>query len=277
MATFSGRTVALLESRRSEEIATLVRRLDGVPVSAPTVTEIPRFDDFGIFMEGLAGRRFSLAIFLSGVGTTTLLAESERRGRLTEATAVLRQMTIACRGPKPLAALKRYGLRAQVTTGKPHTTRELLDALAVIEVRERGVLLVHYGERNRAVADALRARNARLDEVCPYEWGLPDDIAPIQRVVRAAIARKLDAMLFTSQIQCRHLFEIAADMGLTEGLTLSLNRDIVVGAVGPVCAQTLRGHGVVPDVMPASPNMPALITAVADYFELTQGSSDPTV
>lgn len=267
----------MLESRRREEIATLVRRLGGVPLSAPTVTEIPRFDDFGIFMEGLAGRRFSLSIFLSGVGTATLLAEAERRGRLTEATSVLRQMTIACRGPKPLAALKRYGLRAQVTTGKPHTTRELLDALAVIEVRERGVLLVHYGERNRAIADALRARNARLDEVCPYEWGLPDDIAPIQRVVRDAIACKLDAILFTSQIQCRHLFEIAADMGLTEGLTLSLNRDIVVGAVGPVCAQTLRGHGVVPDVMPASPSMPALITAVADYFELTQDPSDPTV
>ena len=78
-------------------------------------------------------------------------------------------------------------------------------------------------------------------------------------------------MLFTSQIQCRHLFEIAAEMGVTEGFTSSLNRDIVVGAVGPVCAQTLRGHGVVPDVMPAAPNMPALITALADYFDLTEG------
>jgi hypothetical protein len=32
-----------------------------------------------------------------------------------------------------------------------------------------------------------------------------------------------------------------------------------------------------PLIMPASPNMPALITAVADYFELTQDPSDPTV
>ena len=60
-------------------------------------------------------------------------------------------------------------------------------------------------------------------------------------------------------------------MGVIGGLTLSLNQDIVVGAVGPVCAQTLRGHGVIPDVMPASPNMPALITALADYFDLMQG------
>jgi uroporphyrinogen-III synthase len=77
-------------------------------------------------------------------------------------------------------------------------------------------------------------------------------------------------------VQCRHLFEIAADMGLTESLTLSLNRDIVVGAVGPVCAQSLRRFGVVADVMPASPSMPALINAVADYFDLTQGAAEST-
>ena len=44
-----------------------------------------------------------------------------------------------------------------------------------------------------------------------------------------------------------------------------------MGAVGPVCAERLNQLGVTPDVIPASPNMPALIAAVAEYFELTQG------
>jgi uroporphyrinogen-III synthase len=270
MANLSGRTVAVLESRLSDEIAALVRRLGGVPHTAPTVAEVPRLDDFGLFADGLARRRFSLAIFLTGAGTLTLLGEAERRGRVNESVSALRELTIACRGPKPLAALKRYGLRADVTTRKPHTSRELLEALDAIEMRGRGVVLVHYGERNADVAGALRARGARLDEVCPYEWALPENIAPIQMVVRAALAYGLDAMLFTSQIQCRHLFEVATEMGASEGLALSLNRDIVVGAIGPVCAQALRAHGVVPDVMPASANMPALIAAVADYFDLTE-------
>jgi uroporphyrinogen-III synthase len=60
-------------------------------------------------------------------------------------------------------------------------------------------------------------------------------------------------------------------MGRVEGLTLSLNRDIVVGAVGPVCASALKKVGVTPDVIPASPTMPSLITAVADYFDLVSG------
>jgi hypothetical protein len=51
-------------------------------------------------------------------------------------------------------------------------------------------------------------------------------------------------------------------------LTRALNADIVVGAIGPVCAHALRQLGVTPDVMPAASNTASLITAVADYFDL---------
>lgn len=268
MSTLSGRRIALLESRFSQELATLVLRLGGEPVSAPAVDEVPCHNDFNVFIDGLAGRRFSLVIFLTGAGTRTLFAEAARRGCLNEAVAALRQLTIACRGAKPLATLKEYGLRAQITSGKPHTTHELMDALATVDVNDRGVMLVHYGERNVEIAESLRLRGARLSEVCPYEWTLPEDLGPITAVVRDVLANRIDAILFTSQVQCRHLFQVAADMGQAEGLALSLNRDVVVAAVGPVCATALKKVGVTPDVIPGSPNMPALVTAVADYFEL---------
>jgi hypothetical protein len=35
-----------------------------------------------------------------------------------------------------------------------------------------------------------------------------------------------------------------------------------------VCAGALRAGGVVPDVLPASPNSASLVGAIADYFEL---------
>src|SRR5438128_97758 len=134
MRNLSGRTIALLESRRNEELAALVRRLGGTPVSAPSVREVPRDDDFGVFIDGLAGGRFSAAIFLTGAGANALFAEAERQGRLQEALNALRPITLACRGPKPLAALKRHGLIAQITTVKPHTTRELLEALEAVDL-----------------------------------------------------------------------------------------------------------------------------------------------
>jgi uroporphyrinogen-III synthase len=266
MFTLSGRKIALLERRHGDEFATLVHRLGGEPISAPAMDAVPCHNDFRSFLEGLTARRFSLAIFLTGEGTITLLDEAERRGRLADARAALRQLTIACRGAKPVEALARYGLRAQITTARPHTTDALMRALQTVDVSDRGVLLVHYGERHVELAADLRGRGARLVEICPYEWTLPEDVAPMTRLVREAIAHRLDAMLFTSQVQCRHLFQVAAEMGQAEGLALSLNRDIVVGAVGPFCAGSLVKAGVTPDVVASSPNMPSLVNAVAQYF-----------
>ena len=269
--SLDGRRIALLESRKTEELAGMVERLGGVAVSAPTVRERPLPEQVGAFLEGLQAGRFRMVVFLTGVGAAALLQEAEQRGSLEAAVEGLRRVTIACRGPKPLAVMRRYGLTPAVVTSKPHTTRELLEAVAEIDLAGAGVLLVHYGERNQELASALRARGAQLDEVCPYEWALPEDIAPIERVIEEAIAGTLDAMLFTSQVQCRHLFNVAERSGRSRRLADCLNENLVIGAIGPVCAEALRAFDLIPDVIPASPNMGGLIAAVADYFELTEG------
>src|SRR5437762_499712 len=98
MSTLEGKCIALLERRQGGEFATLVERLGGVPVSAPAIDEVACHDDFNAFMDGLVNRRFSLAVFLNGAGTATLLAEARRRARLGDALSALRQLTIACRG-----------------------------------------------------------------------------------------------------------------------------------------------------------------------------------
>ena len=82
MATLDSRRIALLESRHGGDLATLVRRLGGEPVSAPAVDEVPCHNDFNTFLNGLVERRFSLAIFQTGTGIRTLFTEAERRGRL---------------------------------------------------------------------------------------------------------------------------------------------------------------------------------------------------
>jgi uroporphyrinogen-III synthase len=142
-----------------------------------------------------------------------------------------------------------------------------MSAVASVDLRDRGVVLVHCGERNLTIAAELRRRGARLTQICPYEWALPEDLGPITSVIRALIAQQLDAVLFTNQVQCRHLFEVAAEMSLATGLTLSLNQQVVVGAVGPVSARALGTVGVIPHVVPRTPNMSSLITAVAEYFD----------
>jgi uroporphyrinogen-III synthase len=169
--------------------------------------------------------------------------------------------------------VRRFGLEPSIVPRKPFTTREVLEALAPVELANRGVALVHYGERNAALADALRARGASLSEVCPYEWALPEDVEPLKALVRNA-ASQLDAIVFTSQIQVRNLFLVAADLGASAELASALNSDVIVAAVGPVSAEALKEVGVTPDVLPADPKMGPLLTALADYIELTRQESE---
>jgi len=161
-------------------------------------------------------------------------------------------------------------LKANLSTAKPHTSNELLEALAGISLAQAPVIVLHYGERHVAFTAALTARGALVEDLCLYEYALPEDVAPLEDVVRRIIAGEIDALLVTSQIQFRFLLEIADRAGLVAPLITALNEEVIVGAIGPVCAGALRAGGVIPDVLPASPNSAALVGAVADYFDLTR-------
>ena len=82
-----------------------------------------------------------------------------------------------------------------VNVDEPYTTTELLQALASIDLERKSVALVHYGEKNRPLAIALRMRGARLAEFFLYEWRLPIDRGPLQSMVTDLIAGNVDAML----------------------------------------------------------------------------------
>jgi uroporphyrinogen-III synthase len=208
-------------------------------------------------------------IFQTGVGAAALLRDAERQGKLANVIDGIGAATIVCRGPKPTAVVRRYGLEPAIIPRKPFTTKEVLEALAPIPLAERNVAVVHYGERNTALSNALRARGAYVDEVCPYEWALPEDIEPLRALVRDPVSQ-IDAIAFTSQIQVRNLFGVAEALGLAPALAAALSADIIVAAVGPVCADALKEVGVTPDVQPADPKMGPLLTALADYIELTR-------
>ena len=205
--------------------------------------------------------------FSSGVGVSALLREADRRGCLQATLAALRLTTIVCRGPKPVAVLKQHQVPVHIIAAEPWTTKELLDALAPVDLEGRTVALVHYGEPNAVFAAALSARGALLEELSLYEWKLPDDVEPLQVLVNELVDGRMDAIAFTTQIQCRHLFRVAAGLGLCERLARALNDDAVVAAVGPVCAEALRVFGVTPNVVPVRPKMGPMIAALADYFD----------
>ena len=250
------------------ELAELVRRHGGVVRAAPAVREAP-LDCAGIvadFLNRLETPARRVHVFLTGAGATALLQETERQGRLPLVIESLKRGTIVCRGPKPTAALKRYGISPNLSAASPYTSIELLEAMAGIDLVDVEVSVVHYGERSEALAGALRLRGAVLNELCVYEWRLPDDIGPLQDLARALVTDQSDAVIFTSQVQWKHLLHVASGLGLADAMVQALRTHVVVAAVGPICSAALIETGIHPQVVPDNPKMGRLVTALAQHF-----------
>lgn len=273
MLTLTGKVVGLLESRQRDQLAAMVSRLGGTPVCAPSVREIPSVDAIEPLLNRVIAGQFGIAVALTGAAAAALFREAEPRDQLDDLRRAFLQMTLVCRGPKPQALFRRQGLVTTVVTAKPHTTADLIEVLDGVDVRDASVLLLQYGERNTTVGDALTSRGARVEDACLYEWALPEDVAPMREMIRLLLSGALDALVFTTQVQFRHLMMVATELDVASELVDALNRTVVVGAVGPVCAHALRAGGVMPDVMPASPNSVSLIAAVGDYFEMIPPST----
>ena len=270
-ANLNGACVGLLESRFSSTLASLVELYGGRPYAVPALRETkvdsPRITQL---VQGIARGRFSTVIFQTGVAATRFFEEAEKRGALAEVQDRLRRCTTIARGPKPQAALAKYGVKASIVVGEPFTTHELLNSLAAVDISRKYVALLHYGERNRELSLALRTRGARLAEFLLYEWQLPADTQPLQTMVRDIIGGSVDAVAFTNQIQIRHLNHVAESLGLGDDLACALTRRVVVASIGPSCSHSLRQLGIQPVVVPPIPKMRPLINSLSDYMSFVR-------
>jgi uroporphyrinogen-III synthase len=269
MSRLNNLKVALLEARMSSELATLVRRQGGEPLCAPAVREatLEAGAEVAALLDRLSAGEIAVIFFLTGVGVKSLVQQAEALQRRQELLESLRRVTTVARGPKPSAALKQLQVPVSLGIQEPYTTVEILAALDTLSLGDKGVALLHYGERNLPLAEALLARGARLEEICLYEWQLPEDLEPLKLMIDEIIDGRVDAIAFTSQIQARHLFQVAAEQDKAEELREALNQRTTVAAVGPTCAAAIEAFGVHPQIIPSPPKMGQMILALCEYFE----------
>src|ERR1700736_2560545 len=128
---FNGLRVVAFESRRASEIAELIRRQQGEPFVAPSMREAPLENNQPAFefAERLFRGEFDLMICLTGVGTRALNKVLASRYPQDQFAQALRKITVAARGPKPMAALREMNVPVAVAAPEPNTWRELLAAL----------------------------------------------------------------------------------------------------------------------------------------------------
>lgn len=260
---FDGLRVISFESRRATEMGELIRRQGGDPFVAPSMREAaldnnPQAFDFA---ERLFGGEFDLVIFLTGVGTRALNKVLASRYPETKFAEALRKITVAARGPKPLAALREMQVPVAITAPEPNTWRELLTALQGRP--ERRIAVQEYGKSNTELLDALRDRGADVTPVRVYQWDLPEDVTPLREAVHRIADGHADVVLFTTSIQVLHLFRIAAEEHCEPAMSNGFRR-MVIASIGPTTTETLEDFGLEPDLTPTHPKMGFLVKETAD-------------
>ena len=268
-APLAGKVIATLESRRAQELSSLISRHGGTPYSAPALREVTldNREDVRAFIERLIVGDVSMIIFLTGVGARTLLDMAATIGRHEALLQALNSMTVVARGPKPVAVLKQHAVHIDLVPPEPNTSQELLALLRPLDLRGKVVAIQHYGEPNVFLRDALLDLGAELLEVSLYRWELPEDQGPLSQFLEDVQRGSIDVVAATSQAQVRNLFTLAEHFGQEKALRDVLNGAVVVAAVGPVAARAWQERGVTTQIVPEHPKMGHLILAIAEHFQ----------
>jgi len=266
---FNGLCVLALESRRAAEIARLVANYGGRPLVAPSVREVSLESNREAlaFVERLRAGEIDMVIFLTGVGVRTLALAVESACTREQLAALLNQVTIVARGPKPVAALRELSVRVSLTVPEPNTWRDLLSLLD--QKREecpldgRCVAVQEYGISNPELCAGLEERGARVRPVPVYQWALPEDIGPLREAIRSILCGEVQMMLVTSAVQVRHLFQVAQSMASQDTLREALSR-VVIASIGPLTSEELQSCGLSVDFQCTHPKLGFLVQEAAE-------------
>lgn len=262
--SFNGMKLIVFESRRSGEMARLAERLGAAVTSAPTMREVPVEDSASVdaFARDLLEGRLDLVIFLTGVGARALFGMLEKKHPREALLAALQKVTRVARGPKSVAALREWGLAADIVADEPNTSGEVLDALEDVDLTGKRVAVQEYGEVNDDLQAALRERGAMPSSVLVYEWALPEDLAPLQGAIQQIARGDADAIVFTSAHQVNNFLSVVRDMKLEAAVRDRL-KQMLIGSVGPTCSGRLREFKIGFDFEPDRSKMGDLLAGMA--------------
>ncbi len=272
MSGFAGLRVLALESRRAAELSKLISTYGGLPIVAPAMMEVPLESNSEAlaFAARLFAGEFDIVIFLTGVGSRTLLGVVETTYQRDEYVAALQRIKIVARGPKPVAALREIGITPALTVPEPNTWRELLGALdnaaqSEVGIRLNGarVAVQEYGVSNPELLNGLEKRGARVTRVPVYQWALPDDLVPLRAAIQSLAEGKIDVVFFTTSVQAVHLFQVAAEMNLEKEMRAGLER-AMVASIGPTTSEELSRQRIRVDLEPSHPKMGFLVKEAAE-------------
>ncbi|TWU55747.1 uroporphyrinogen decarboxylase [Rubripirellula reticaptiva] len=268
-ADFNGLRIAALESRRAADLARMIRRSGGKDHVSPSMREVPIEPNRGAidFAYRLMTGDINIVILTTGVGFRYLIKSIERHVDQKRFLESLSDVTTICRGPKPAAAMKEFGITTTHRVPEPNTWRELLQTIDQhVPIANQVVGLQEYGITNPSLVAGLEARGATVEPLRVYGWEFPEDVAPLEANVRALAAGQREVLLLTSAHQVVNMLRMAEQLDLVDALRSGLHRT-VISSIGPTTTQMLEECDIHVDFEPSHPKMGHLVIESAARCE----------
>lgn len=253
----AGRVILVTRAReQAGRFVTLLEEAGARVLMVPTIVIEPP-DSWAPLDEALArSREYHWAIFTSVNGVEMVRRRLERAGRGSEALASCR---IAAIGPATAAALRAWGLLAEVVP-EEYVAEGLVRRLrSLIQPRER-VLLPRAAETRDLLVRELGAMGAVVNEVAAYRTRAATERAA---GLREALARRgVDVVTFTSSSTVRNFAAL-----FSKGELAPLMAGVTIACIGPITGATAAALGLSTQIMPDEYTIPALARAIVAHFE----------
>lgn len=248
MSLLQAPIICSFESRRAQEMCSLIERQGGIPLSAPSMREIP-IEQNPVALEvvrSLIDRSCDAILLLTGVGTEALFDVAATAGLRDKLLAVLHEIPVIIRGPKPAAVLAKAGLRYTVKAAEPNTWREILTAIdhSRLALSGKRIVVQEYGLPNPRLYSELQARGMEVVPCPVYRWALPDDTAPLETAIRRIARGEVNVVLFTSANQVSSVLGVASALGLDTEFRRALHHGTRVCSIGPTCSEALLDNDI---------------------------------
>lgn len=261
---FGRRVLVTRAPHQARELAREIRAVGAEPVLQPMIELLPQDDpaERAAIDAALARLDVTDALVFSSSNAVHFFSEAlEARG--LDASAFEGQ--VLCVGQKTAESALAAGLPvSRVATGRSDAEGLLHEFMQHLSPEGLRVLIPRSDIGRTVIADGLRGAGAHVESLAFYVNRRPEIDAA---ALRADLCEgRLDVLTFTSPSTVDHFVEV-----LDDASRAAVGR-MVIAAVGRTTARALERHGLVPDVVPGSPDVRALVEAVVSHV-VAEGAS----
>jgi uroporphyrinogen III methyltransferase/synthase len=252
-----GKRILVTRSReQASELSEQLRELGAIPIEFPTIGILP--PESWVDVDHCLNRvvLYDWIIFTSANGVRFFLKRLLALGRDVRD---LKGPKVCAIGPKTAESLEALKIRVDLIP-KEYRAEAIFEGLKKDNLRGKKILIPRARVARDVLPEELRKAGAGVDVVEVYQTVLPkENIDEIRDLLKK---RVIGAVTFTSSSTVSNFVEM---LGPKEAMELIAGT--VVASIGPLTAEKARTLGIETTVMPKEYTIPALVRALAEYFQ----------